>query len=108
MRALNGKMRAVIEHVSVSADPPGANTATYFITWTIGPPATSNFREVPIFTARTQGTNVVIGSHMRRMAIQERNLELRAGCFVAQFGAAKDAPLRVWHSRTEWRRASTA
>jgi hypothetical protein len=63
MRALNGKTRAVIEHVSVSADPPGANTANYFITWTIGTPATSNFREVPIFTDRTQGTNVVIGSH---------------------------------------------
>jgi hypothetical protein len=57
------RKRAVIEHVSVSADPPGANTANYFITSTIGNPPTANFREVPIFTARTQGTNVVIGSH---------------------------------------------
>jgi hypothetical protein len=55
--------RAVIEHVSVFADPPAATAAEYFITSTIG--GTSAFREVPIFTARI-GTGAVVGSHPMR------------------------------------------
>jgi hypothetical protein len=52
--------RAVIEHVSVFADPPAAIAAQYFITSTIG--GTSAFREVPIFTTLI-GTGAVVGSH---------------------------------------------
>jgi hypothetical protein len=52
--------RAVIEHVSVFAEPPAALPAQYFITSTIG--GTSAFREVPIVTAPT-GTGAVVGSH---------------------------------------------
>jgi hypothetical protein len=52
--------RAVIEHVSVFAEPPAATRAQYFITSTIGGP--SAFREVPIFTALI-GTGAVVGSH---------------------------------------------
>jgi hypothetical protein len=52
--------RAVIEHVSVFAEPPAALPAQYFITSTIG--GTSAFREVPIVTAQT-GTGAVVGSH---------------------------------------------
>jgi hypothetical protein len=55
--------RAVIEHVSVDADPPAANLADYFITSTIE--GSSGFKEVPVVTVRT-GTGAVVGSHPLR------------------------------------------
>ncbi len=54
--------RAVIEHVSVYDTGPGAKTADYFITSTIGD--NSAFREVPIVTK--PGAFGIVGSHPLR------------------------------------------
>jgi hypothetical protein len=54
--------RAVIEHVSVYDTGPGAKTADYFITSTIGD--NSAFREVPIVTKL--GAVGIVGSHPLR------------------------------------------